>query len=90
MGFFMTTLGPLGVLATAFWIWMIYDCVQNDRDRHLWLWLLIFLHGLGAAIYFVARWLPRSSIQLPRVVSFIERIKKRSNLPYYSVKKIRT
>ncbi|MDJ0701987.1 MAG: tetratricopeptide repeat protein [Leptolyngbyaceae cyanobacterium MO_188.B28] len=64
MGFF-AALGPLGLLATGFWIWMIYDCVQNERDRHIWLWLLIFLHGIGAAIYFVARWLPRSSIPVP-------------------------
>ncbi|MCG8364079.1 MAG: tetratricopeptide repeat protein [Pseudanabaenales cyanobacterium] len=62
---FITALGPFGLLATAFWLWMIYDCVQNERDRNIWLWLLIFLNVMGALVYFVARWLPRSSVPIP-------------------------
>ena len=61
---FITALGPFGLLATVFWLWMIYDCVQNERDR-TWLWLLIFLNVMGALIYFIARWLPRSSLPIP-------------------------
>lgn len=62
---FITALGPFGLLATVFWLWMIYDCVQNEPDRTTWLWLLIFLNFMGALVYFGARWLPRSSFQLP-------------------------
>jgi len=38
---------------------MIYDCVQNERDR-TWLWLLIFLNVMGAILYFIARYWPRT------------------------------
>ena len=51
--------GPLGLLVTAFWLWMIYDCVQHERDR-TWLWLLIFLNVMGAVLYFIARYWPRT------------------------------
>lgn len=58
--------GPLGWLATAFWIWMLVDCLKNGsgKDRQ-WIWLLVFLNVLGAAIYFVVCWWPRSNHQLP-------------------------
>ncbi len=57
---------PFGWLATAFWIWMLVDCLKNGsgRDRQ-WIWLLVFLNVLGAAIYFVVCWWPRSNRQLP-------------------------
>lgn len=51
--------GPLGLLFTVFWLWMIYDCVQHERDR-TWLWLLIFLNVMGAVLYFIARYWPRT------------------------------
>ncbi len=49
---------------------MIFDCVRNEPDRQTWLWLLIFLNGAGAAIYFVARVLPRLNVPTP---SFLKR-----------------
>lgn len=52
--------GPLGLLFTIFWLWMIYDCVQNERDR-TWLWILVFLNIMGAGLYFFARYWPRNS-----------------------------
>ena len=47
-----------GLAAFAFWIWMIVDCAQNkrlnDSERIVWILVVIFLHILGALIYFAA------------------------------------
>jgi len=37
---------------------MLYECIRSGRDGQQWLWLLIFLNVLGAALYFVTQWLP--------------------------------
>ena len=46
----------LAVLIFVFWIWMLVDCVQrkfkNDSDKVVWVLLIIFLHILGALIYY--------------------------------------
>lgn len=38
------------------WIWMIIDCLKRkfkkDMDKIVWILVLIFLHILGAIIYF--------------------------------------
>jgi cytochrome c oxidase assembly factor CtaG len=43
--------------AFAFWIWMIISVTQNrglnDSDRIVWILVVIFLHVLGAFIYFL-------------------------------------
>ena len=69
-GLFAQLVGPFGLLTVVFWMWMIYDCVQyeRNRDRNTWLWLLILLNFPGALVYFVARWLPRASLPMPRFV----------------------
>lgn len=54
------------LLTTGFWIWMIFDCVQNERDRQLWIYILIFTNVPGAFVYFIARWLPRANIPVPK------------------------
>jgi hypothetical protein len=58
-------IGPFGILLTIFWVWMIYDCLKNERDRQTWLWILIFLNVIGACLYFFMCWMPRASIPLP-------------------------
>lgn len=55
----------MGLLATAFWIWMILYCIQNDSERQVWLWILLFFPGVGPLIYFFARWVPSSSFAMP-------------------------
>jgi hypothetical protein len=48
----------LGIAATIFWIWMIIDCLQNEpsgSEKIVWLLVIIFLHLLGALIYFFVR-----------------------------------
>lgn len=56
----------LGLLATIFWLWMIYDCIQNDPERHIWLWILIFLNFPGAILYFIVRRVPKMKIPVPK------------------------
>jgi hypothetical protein len=47
----------LGLLAFGFWIWMIVDCATNaaltGSDKVVWLLVVIFLHFLGALIYYL-------------------------------------
>lgn len=45
----------LGILAQGFWIWMLIDCIMNDPDRLIWIWVILFLNFPGALIYFIAR-----------------------------------
>lgn len=61
--------GSFWILTTGFWIWMIYDCVQNERDRQLWIYILIFTNAPGALVYFIARWLLRANIPIPKCFS---------------------
>jgi cytochrome c oxidase assembly factor CtaG len=46
------------VLAFVFWIWMLIDAIKNPRldgtQRIVWVLVIIFLHALGALIYFLA------------------------------------
>ena len=63
----------LMIAGTAFWIWMIVDCVQNEpktgNDKVVWLLLLIFTHSVWALFYFFATRGPRQRqlASLPRV-----------------------
>ena len=48
----------LGLLAFVFWIWMLIDAIKNpglsSTERIVWVLVIIFLHFLGALIYFFA------------------------------------
>ena len=45
------------VVATAFWLWMLVDCLTKERVRSnekvVWVLVVLFLHVLGAILYFV-------------------------------------
>ncbi|HEY9848212.1 MAG TPA: tetratricopeptide repeat protein [Leptolyngbyaceae cyanobacterium] len=56
----------VALLTTGFWLFMIYDCVQNERERNTWLWILILLNFPGAVIYFLTRKLPRMDVAVPK------------------------
>ncbi len=45
-------------ISTIFWVWMLIDCVMNEPDRFMWLWIIVIFNSLGALIYFVARKMP--------------------------------
>jgi hypothetical protein len=51
------------LLAIAFWIAMIIDCVRTESDR-TWLWILVFLNFIGAVLYFTLRKLPQLELPL--------------------------
>lgn len=63
----------LAVLAAAaflfiFWLWMIVDCLKRnfkrDIDKVVWVLVLVFLHLLGAVIYyFVVKVPSRNSVK---------------------------
>lgn len=64
--FSRVTHGFGGWVYLAFLVWMLVYCVRNDPERHIWLWVILIFQPFGALIYFLARWLPSSSLQPPR------------------------
>lgn len=44
------------IATTAFWIWMLVDCLTKVRsdgnDKLIWALVIILAHGPGALIYF--------------------------------------
>jgi hypothetical protein len=54
--FLVLFVGTIGLLITAFWIWMIVDAIQNkgltDGEKICWVLAVVFLHILGAILYF--------------------------------------
>jgi Phospholipase_D-nuclease N-terminal len=54
---------PLGLLGTAFWIWMLVDCVKNERissdAKIVWVLVIALTHFIGAIIYFFVGRQPR-------------------------------
>jgi hypothetical protein len=53
-------LGGIALAATVFWIWMLVHAITNkglgDGEKIAWVVVILFLHFLGALIYFfVAR-----------------------------------
>jgi hypothetical protein len=55
--FMLMFLAIIGLLAFVFWIWMIIDAIQNkgltDGEKIAWVLVVVFLHCLGALIYFL-------------------------------------
>ena len=54
--FMLMFLAIIGLLAFVFWIWMIIDAIQNkgltDGEKVGWVLAVVFLHFLGALLYF--------------------------------------
>jgi len=45
----------LALIATIFWIWMLIDCLTSNlpsTEKLIWVLVILFLHVLGALIYF--------------------------------------
>lgn len=47
---------PISLALLAFWIWMLVHAIQNkglsEGERIAWVIVLVFVHLLGAVIYF--------------------------------------
>ena len=56
-------MGLIGILGTAFWIWMLIDCATREskegNDKLVWVIIIIFTHLIGAIIYYFVRRRPR-------------------------------
>ena len=59
MTFFVLIAIAVSLMATAFWIWMIIDCANNEpsegNDKIVWILVIVLTGFLGAAIYYFAR-----------------------------------
>lgn len=46
----------IGIFLFAFWLWMLIDCLKRDfkkdYEKIVWVLVMIFLHLLGAIIYY--------------------------------------
>ena len=52
----------LVILTTIFWIWMLIDAAVKERnttDKVVWVLIVLFLHFVGAAVYYIVRYRPR-------------------------------
>jgi len=51
------------LLVSIFWIWMLIDCATNANldgtHKLIWVLIVLFLHWLGALIYFFVARRPR-------------------------------
>jgi sterol desaturase/sphingolipid hydroxylase (fatty acid hydroxylase superfamily) len=49
----------VGVAGTAFWIWMLIDCVTKEpsegNDKLIWILVVVLTHLFGALIYYFVR-----------------------------------
>jgi hypothetical protein len=53
---FSVFLVPIALASLVFWIWMLVDAIQNkglgDGEKIGWVLAIVFLHLLGAVLYF--------------------------------------
>ncbi|MGE3313925.1 MAG: tetratricopeptide repeat protein [Planctomycetaceae bacterium] len=55
----------LGLIVTAFTIWMLIECYRKDPDWGTWMWLILAFPGIGPGVYFFVRWLPGNNYRAP-------------------------
>ena len=58
--------GVIGLIIAAlvfvFWLWMLIDCIKNERDgtqRVIWAIVIFFFPCIGSLIYLFVRKMPR-------------------------------
>jgi hypothetical protein len=63
--FFVLVLGAIALAACVFWIWMLISAIQNkglsDGEKIGWVLAIVFLHFLGALLYFFLGWPKRNT-----------------------------
>ena len=63
---------PIGLALFAFWIWMLIHAIQNkglsDGERIAWVIVLVFVHFLGAILYFFIG-KPKAGTPLPPTIA---------------------
>ncbi len=52
----LTGIAALAIFLFIFWILMLVDCAtrkfKNETDKVIWILIIVFLHLLGAVIYY--------------------------------------
>jgi Phospholipase_D-nuclease N-terminal len=46
----------IAIVGSIFWIWMLVDCLTSSlpsTEKLIWVLVIVFLHFLGALLYFV-------------------------------------
>lgn len=56
----------LGLLYTAFWAWMLIDCLLREPDRFFWIWLMVIVPFPGPVIYAALRFFPQRDFTAPK------------------------
>jgi len=62
---FWLLLAAMATMYSAFWLWMMIDCVLREPDRFFWIWLLVIAPFPGAIVYAVARFFPQRDFTAP-------------------------
>ncbi len=57
LGGFAVVAFIIAIATTIIWIWALVDCLQNPRlegtEKLIWALVILFLHIVGAILYFV-------------------------------------
>ncbi|ALF53546.1 tetratricopeptide TPR_2 repeat-containing protein [Nostoc piscinale CENA21] len=75
------------LLMAGFWLFMLYDCIRNEPDKRLWLWVLIIVNFFGAIAYCFQRWIPRGYIPVKKPWKNLTSSRKRRKVKATSIKK---
>ena len=44
---------PIIIIFSAFWFWMLIDCIKRQfKDKTMWILLIVFFNFIGAILYF--------------------------------------
>lgn len=52
----------ISIFFSIFWIWMLIDAAIHERDttdKIIWVLIVLFLHFIGAVVYYFVRYRPR-------------------------------
>jgi predicted cation transporter len=64
---FFLLIAFVGVVGTAFWIWMLIDCATNEpsvgNDKVVWIIIIVFTQIIGAIIYYFVRHSKRAELR---------------------------
>ena len=64
---FFLLIGFVGLVGTAFWIWMLIACATNEpsvgNDKIVWMIVIVFAQIIGALIYYFVRHSKRAELR---------------------------
>jgi Phospholipase_D-nuclease N-terminal len=49
----------IAIVSSVFWVWAIVDCAThepaNSNDKIIWVLVILFMHFIGALLYYLVR-----------------------------------